>query len=462
MSAELKIKISGDGSGFAATLDKAKSQASGFASHLAGDVGNGFSKSFLGIIPGVQHAIANIFDPSAIIEKFNERLHRAKDIKLGAIRTQMDTDSFQRLNNALESVGLDAGTATMAIGKLASAQEAVANGSVDGTKNTVKLAEAMASIGVSLEDIQKKSPQQLFQQIANSMQGAAAEGKVSGEQLSALREMFGKSALELLPVFAKGTEGSLADVGNIDEKEIKKLSAIGKQWKEFKAILGDASDAPARWTGAAFDWMINNPLSKKVDELGGIRFADDANGDAATKRNAAKILARDQEKARKQAEALAELGESKAAAKVEKEVDEQRKKNAMAAATPEQKRAVLLDEIAKREREIAEIRAYADAGSYSSAEARTMVAKEELEIEKTRGELAQLDKSKNPTERGTRATDRLTQIGLDVSSVPVRREDKAAAFYEQQRLLHAKWLPVIGNSLIELKRINKETSDNLA
>lgn len=464
MSAELKIKISGDGSGFAATLDKAKSQASGFASHLAGDVGKGFSKSFLGIIPGVQHAIANIFDPAIIMENMGKVIARAKEVKLGSLRTQTNVEDFQRLNNALESVGLEAGTAVMAISKLAHGQEEVKNGSVDGTKNTVKLAESYAALGVSLTDLKTKTPQELFAKISASMQDAAAQGKITGEQMSALRDIFGRAAAELTPLFAKGTAGTISDIGNLDEKQIKGLLDAAQGYKDAKAILNEAwGEGAARKILGGLDWLKNTDVVQNIRQVIGTSSTKDSDKQNAGKaaENQAKINAKAKAKAEKEAEELAALGEGKAATKAEAAVEEQRKKNALAAGGPEAKRLLLLDEIAKREVEIAEIKAYADAGSYSAAEARTLTAKEELEIEKARGELGQLEKGAKSSGQ-TRAADRLTQIGLDVSSVPVARQDKAAAFYEAQRALHAKWLPVIGNGLIELKRINKETSDNLA
>jgi hypothetical protein len=460
MSAELKIKISGDGSGFAATLDKAKAQASGFAGHLAGDVGKGFSKSFLGVIPGIQHAIANIFDPQTILAKIDELVSRAKQIKLGSIRTQLNTDDFQRYSKTLESVGLDAGTAVMAIGRLAHAQEEVKNGSVDGTKNTVKLAEAYAALGVTVDDLRTKTPQQLFAQISDSMKDVAASGQVTGEQMSAIKEIFGKGGLEMLPVWAKGFDTLAASLGNLDPSALKQLTEFAK----VKALGGAIVDTAVTDTLTGQNPVVGalgagSAIGGIVGLVGGWLKSLNASTeeDPTMKALREKSNKQQREKADKQVATLAETGEGKTATKAEAAVEEQRKKNALAAGGPEAKRAALLEDIAAREREIAEIKAYADAGSYSAAEARTLAAKEQLEIEKARGELGQLDKP--ATKEGaksasaTRATDRLTQIGLDVASVPVRGPDAATRYYAAMMELTQKQNKLVADQKAEVRRL---------
>ena len=220
MGAELKIKISGDGSGWAQALNTAKQQAATFSSGLAGKVQSGFANGILGVLPGLQGKIAALFDPSAILEKLSQLQDRAKQVKLGSIRSQLSTDEFQKIDKTLQSVGLDASTAVNAIKHIASAQDDVKNGSLDGTKNTAKLVHAYAQLGVTLDDINNKTPQQLFKQIADSMKDVAESGKVTGEQMGAIVDIFGRGAMEMLPVWAKGFDSLAASLGNLDEDKI--------------------------------------------------------------------------------------------------------------------------------------------------------------------------------------------------------------------------------------------------
>ena len=412
MGAELKIKISGDGSGWAQALNTAKEQAATFSSGLAGKVQSGFANGLLNILPGLQGKLAALFDPSAIFAKLGELADRAKQVKLGSIRSQLSTDEFQQIDKTLQSVGLDASTAVNAIKRIASAQDDVKNGALDGTKNTAKLVHAYAQLGVTLDDLNSKTPQQLFKQIADSMKDVAASGKVTSEQMGAIVDIFGKGGMEMLPVWAKGFDTLAASLGNIDEETLKKLAEFAK----LKALAGGIVSTAITDTLAAGVKTAskNDPLLGWLQSLAASTEEDPS----------IKPL---RERAKKQAKAkgekqAAELSEKQKAAKDKTEADkeeekvaEQRRKNLFAVSSPEEKRKMLLEEIAAEEKKIADFREAAEAGFYSQDEARLLIAKENLEIDKQLGELAQIENRGGEQAQSKRApsdADKFTRMGI--------------------------------------------------
>jgi hypothetical protein len=241
MALEVKVKIGGDGTGFKAALDKARDQAKGFGTTLASGVLTKFGSAALSIIPTIADKVLSIFDPSKLFERIEQVVQRAKEIKIGSIRTGLDIETFQRVDNVMESVGLTAHSAAAAIDRLAKAQDEVNNGSVEFTRDTAKIAEAFAVLGVSIADVKSKSPQELFMQLGFALQSAANSGKLTGEQLAAIRTVLGRAGGELIPAFAKGLDtGTAADLANFSEKEVKNISELGEKWKLAKAILDEA------------------------------------------------------------------------------------------------------------------------------------------------------------------------------------------------------------------------------
>ena len=424
MGAELKIKISGDGSGWAQALNTAKQQAATFSSGLAGKVQSGFANGILGVLPGLQGKIAALFDPSAILEKLSQLQDRAKQVKLGSIRSQLSTDEFQKIDKTLQSVGLDASTAVNAIKHIASAQDDVKNGSLDGTKNTAKLVHAYAQLGVTLDDINNKTPQQLFKQIADSMKDVAESGKVTGEQMGAIVDIFGRGAMEMLPVWAKGFDSLAASLGNLDEDTIKKLGEIAKLKSLAGGIVETAVTDTLTGQSSVMNALANLPTALPFQVASGAMEWLKGLAGSTEEDPSMKPL---RERANKQAKAkgekqAAELSEKQKSAKDKTEADkeeekvaEQRRKNLFAVSSPEEKRKMLLEEIAAEEKKIADFREAAEAGFYSQDEARLLIAKQNLEIDKQLGELAQIENRGGEQAQSKRApsdADKFTRMGI--------------------------------------------------
>lgn len=430
MGAELKIKISGDGSGWAQALNTAKQQAATFSSGLAGKVQSGFANGILGVLPGLQGKIAALFDPSAILAKLGELADRAKQVKLGSIRSQLSTDEFQKIDKTLQSVGLDASTAVNAIKRIASAQDDVKNGALDGTKNTAKLVHAYAQLGVTLDDLNSKTPQQLFQQIADSMKDVAASGKVTGEQMAAIVDIFGKGGMEMLPVWAKGFDTLAASLGNLDEDTIKKLGEIAKAKSLAGAIVETAVTDTLTGQNPFINALVKTGSLFPIG-LEGMKWLKDLS--ASTEEDpSAKPL---RERANKQAKAKGEKQALvKEAENLEAQDAEQRRKNLLATMTPEEKRAAILEEIAQKEKMIADFKAAAADGFYTKEEARVLIAKENLEIDKKLAEIAK-DKDKNEEKKAARSDmDKWSKLGVHQNAtvlVAPSGPDAATLYYRR-------------------------------
>ena len=416
MGAKLDIAITGNSAGFATALNKAKEDARNFSTDVSTGIFKGFNQGFAGLVSGWRVAVIEFVSsiPAKIGEAFNEIQERAKAVKLGSIRTGLSTDQYQRVSNVTESTGLDAGSAAHAIDHIAKAQTELKHGSIDATRATEKLAEAFAAIGISVSQVESLSPQQLFFRIADALKDAAAQGKLTGEQIAAMKEVLGKAGPELIPAFAKGFEGDAADIGNLTEEQIKKSTGVQNISKGIKAVLKEMFEGPAR---AAMD-ILDSDLSQKADEIAGIRetkYSAANENQAHMDEVSARYKKRREEKLESQAEARTnaihdkKFGEE--AKKIEAEIAAERLKQG----TPEEKRAALLKEIAAHEKEIAEIRSYQEAGAFSETEARLRIDRETLEIEKRKNALAELDKKH---ESAKPEGDRWAKLGLrDVAPI---------------------------------------------
>ena len=327
---------------------------------------------------------------------------------------------FRSVSNVTESTGLDAGSAAHAIDHIAKAQSELKHGSLDATRQTDKLASAFAALGISVAQVESLSPQQLFFKIAEAMQEAAAQGKLTGEQIAAMKEVLGKAGPELIPAFAKGFSGNLnAELNTLTEDQIKDATAAAGKLKTLQMLWqsglqnlltgnrnGDdlAWYNPARWISGATSYFLGAAdLSTEVSNEP-VNEAQRAGRERLTQRDQARLEA-DAEK-RDQAIHDKKFGEE--AKKLEAEIAAERLKQG----TPEEKRAALLKDIAEHEKEIAEIRkrmtGYA---AYSETEARLRIDKEELEIAKRKNALAELDKKHEHKDEG----DRWHKLGIDAS-----------------------------------------------
>lgn len=398
---KLNVDIGGNAAGFATALNKAKADASTFASDVSSGVFKNFNQGFAGIVQhwklGLVAAVGGF--GASLFSKFNEIQERAKQIKIGTLRTGLDADQYQRVQNVTESTGTDASAAAHAIDHIGKAKAELQHGSLDATRETDKLAGAFAALGVSVSEVERLSPQQLFFRIAEAMKDAASAGKLTAEQMAAVREVMGRGGMELMPAFAKGFEGNFKDVGNLSEADVSKLTkdsraldgvkSVGTAYsKELVDLVGKSVSGWKLMLAALFDARPGGRLSTES----GIELSP------SVVEGRARLTDRQQRDRAAEAERMdQQMADKKFAAeakKVEQEITAERLKQG----TPEERRAALLADIKQHEQEIADIRAYQAAGAFSETEARLRIDREELEILKRKGALAEMDKKHERSE----------------------------------------------------------------
>lgn len=111
-------------------------------------------------------------------------------------KTGLSTDSIQQWAFATKSVGIDTKDATKALADLGDAQNKAINGNKDAAK-------AFSSIGISLADLKRSSPDQLLPQIADAFSKSAD----SASKAAVANELFGSSGENLIPLLDRGRAG---------------------------------------------------------------------------------------------------------------------------------------------------------------------------------------------------------------------------------------------------------------
>lgn len=163
-------------------------------------------------------AIVGIF-AGAVAASIGITVHAAEalaeygeQIESAARSTGLSTDAIQQWNFAAKTIGVDGKDAVKSLSDLAQAQ----NKAVGGNKDA---AAAFASIGISLSDLKKDSPDQLLPKIADAFQRSAdGAGKAA-----VANELFGESGQALIPLLDKGSSG---------------LDDLGEAAQESGAIIG--------------------------------------------------------------------------------------------------------------------------------------------------------------------------------------------------------------------------------
>jgi hypothetical protein len=149
------------------------------------------------------------------------------DIRESAQKLGVTTDQFQRLRVLAEQNG-------SSVQSLGTAFRTLANSAVQPTKESTA---AFAKLGVSVKDAKGnfKSTNDLFFEVAGALAGVTNE-----TQRSALaQDLLGRSAQELKPLFAGGTEEiekqrkALASMNVLSEETINQADDLSDSWKSI-------------------------------------------------------------------------------------------------------------------------------------------------------------------------------------------------------------------------------------
>ncbi len=184
-----------------------------------------------------------------------------------AAQTGLSGAFLQQLEFAADQSGVSAETLTGGIKKLT----VMIGKAGDGSKEA---SEALASIGLKLEDLQKLSPEQQFEKVA------AGIGKIptaAGKAAAAVK-IFGKSGIEMTTLFAGGLDDitklmqDAKDIGiGLDDEQLRRVANADDALQKMYAAIGAMVDQVAVGLAPAFEAVATEvtglvgPVTKLFD-----------------------------------------------------------------------------------------------------------------------------------------------------------------------------------------------------
>ncbi len=193
---------------------------------------------------GIQGALAGLGGAKLIKDTFAyamEEGSKAKDIDFGAERLGVSIQRFQDLER-------DARRANTSIEAVYTAYRKLAVGSIEAEGGNAEMIASFRTLGVSMDDLKSKSPDQIFQQIVASMKGMNMEAP----QIAALIKTMGRGADEMIPGLKRGLfEGT------------NPFAMTGQEVKAAEEFKGNI-----KVMGDAWDWLKRKVLSPGANEGG--------------------------------------------------------------------------------------------------------------------------------------------------------------------------------------------------
>jgi hypothetical protein len=208
--------------------------------------------------------LAGVFSLTGIAELTKSTLEFGEQLALSAVKTGNSAQAISELAFAARQVNIDLPELTSGFEKM---EKAI---STAGTGNKAAV-EAFNALGISFEQIQKLSPDQQFEEIANQI------SKLSDptDRARASIAIFGKAGAELLPLFEQGAEGiekarqKAIDFGaSLDADQLKKLDDANKAVRDlgesFKALATTLVSKVAPGIAGFFDSITNAVTGNKA------------------------------------------------------------------------------------------------------------------------------------------------------------------------------------------------------
>lgn len=266
--ADFVIKLTMETAGVSKGSEKAKAEVNKLASSVEGSFNKlgGLKQGFLGIwdkiggfkggsfIVGIAAAIKTLI--TDVTQRTNELIDKAKEIRIGTGRTGLDNATFQRASNVFERRGSSTAVFETSLEKTADAIQSIREGQDEGAKAQT----AFARLGITLDDIKKKNHQEVFFEIAANLKNA----QMSAEKIAALKDIFGKNAGELIPVFKEGFNGKAANAGLLSDEQIARMQKLGELKRDFALPYEElTTKLGATKTGAFINYAgnaIRHPL----------------------------------------------------------------------------------------------------------------------------------------------------------------------------------------------------------
>lgn len=222
--ADVKVSIGADASQFNKELAGVKAKV------------NHFAKDQLGELKG---QLATAFTVGAVIELGKATIALGDHIGDLALRMNLSAESVQKLDFAAKQNGTTIDAVAKAFNKLSVAIH-------DGVGGNEKTLDSFKNLGVSLEDLQSMTAEQVFMKIADAVKNSTDPTMTMADAVKVL----GKGASELVPLLLEGSAGITA-LGEKAEKAgaimsgetVAALKQMNDQLEALKA-QGQAAFAP--------------------------------------------------------------------------------------------------------------------------------------------------------------------------------------------------------------------------
>ena len=245
--ADLKVKVGVDKSGFTTGLASMENSVKGFGMKVGGILAGAFA-----------------FDK--IIQGFSNAIDKGDQLQDLANRFGVAASSLQEIGNAASTSGAGLEDVASAMNKLAKNAGAAIGGNE-------QMAEAFSKIGLSVEQLNGMSPQDLFFALSK----AVASGTLGMQDFTIAQELAGKGAAVLMETLRMGPEVIAANgqaMGVWTDETISKLSEASDAIKTFQNTMTIAFGGVAQ---------IAMPLIKAFQDIAELASMIGAAGASALK-----------------------------------------------------------------------------------------------------------------------------------------------------------------------------------
>jgi hypothetical protein len=264
--ADLKVKVGVDKSGFTTGLASMENSVKGFGMKVGGILAGAFA-----------------FDK--IIQGFSNAIDKGDQLQDLANRFGVAASSLQEIGNAASTSGAGLEDVASAMNKLAKNAGAAIGGNE-------QMAEAFNKIGLSVEQLQGMTPQDLFMALSK----AVASGTLGMQDFAIAQELAGKGAAVLMETLRMGPDVISANgqaMGVFSNETIAQLSAASDALKAFQNVVTivfgtavskimDAVEAYARFAAIRPLVQFFDQIKSSTTGSGkGVRDMDGVSGSAA-------------------------------------------------------------------------------------------------------------------------------------------------------------------------------------
>lgn len=208
--ADLKVKVGVDKSGFTTGLASMENSVKGFGMKVGGILAGAFA-----------------FDK--IIQGFSNAIDKGDQLQDLANRFGVAANSLQEIGNAASTSGAGLEDVASAMNKLAKNAGAAIGGNE-------QMAEAFNKIGLSVEQLQGMTPQDLFMALSK----AVASGTLGMQDFAIAQELAGRGAAVLMETLRMGPDVISANgqaMGVFSNETIAQLSAASDALKAFQNVV---------------------------------------------------------------------------------------------------------------------------------------------------------------------------------------------------------------------------------